>query len=151
MKNWKAIAGVLLVFVLGIAAGAFGTIGVVRHRLMHRGPRVMADFIVRRLNWQLRLDSAQRAQLRLIVDEGWEQIKAVHHQVQPEVETDHILYDEFKFDELSPPRLSATLLGAEIDFEHSQSNREIKAVTYHQLRVEQLPDSSWRATVIFDV
>ena len=87
MKNWKAIAGVLLVFVLGIAAGAFGTIGVVRHRLMHRGPRVMADFVVRRLSWQLRLDSAQRAQLRLIVDEGWEQIKAVHHQVQPEVET----------------------------------------------------------------
>jgi SHS2 domain-containing protein len=24
-------------------------------------------------------------------------------------------------------------------------------VTYHQLRVEQLPDGSWRATVIFDV
>ena len=68
-----------------------------------------------------------------------------------EVDTDHILYDEFEFDELSPPRLAATLLGAEIDFEHSQTNQEIKAVTYHQLRVEELPDSSWRATVIFDV
>jgi SHS2 domain-containing protein len=28
---------------------------------------------------------------------------------------------------------------------------EVKAVTYHQLKAEQLPDGSWRATVLFDV
>jgi SHS2 domain-containing protein len=28
---------------------------------------------------------------------------------------------------------------------------EVKAVTYHQLKAEQLPDGGWRATVLFDV
>ena len=28
---------------------------------------------------------------------------------------------------------------------------EVKAVTYHQLKAEQLPDGDWRATVLFDV
>lgn len=86
MKNWKAIVGALLVFLLGMAAGVFGTVGMVRHRWMHRGPRVMADFVVRRLSWELRLDRAQRNQLRAIVNEGWEQMKVVHEQVRPQVE-----------------------------------------------------------------
>jgi SHS2 domain-containing protein len=38
-----------------------------------------------------------------------------------------------------------------IDFARSRTNEEIKAVTYHQLRVESQPDSSQRATVTFDV
>jgi SHS2 domain-containing protein len=68
-----------------------------------------------------------------------------------DVEAEHVVYDEFEIHELSPQRLSATLGGAEVDFSRSQTNEEIKAVTYHQLRVEQLADGSWRATVIFDV
>ena len=87
MKNWKAILGVLLVFALGVAAGAFGTIGVVRHRVTKRGPQVMADFIVRRLSWRLRLDRQQRTELRAIVDDSWQQVRAARQQVQPQVET----------------------------------------------------------------
>lgn len=68
-----------------------------------------------------------------------------------DVETEHVVYDKFDIHELSPERISATLGGAEIDFTRSPENQEIKAVTYHQLRVEQLADNSWRATVIFDV
>ena len=68
-----------------------------------------------------------------------------------EVETNHLLYDEVEITELTPQRIAATLSGGEIDFDRSQANEEIKAVTYHELRVEQLPDASWRATVIFDV
>ena len=68
-----------------------------------------------------------------------------------EVEANHVLYDEFEFLHLSPERLKATLRGKAIDFARSQTNEEIKAVTYHQLCVEQLPDATWRATVIFDV
>ena len=86
MKNWKAVVGALLVFLLGMAAGVLGTVGMARHRWMHRGPRVMADFVVRRLSWELRLDRAQRSQLRVIVNNGWEQMKAVHEQVRPQVE-----------------------------------------------------------------
>lgn len=68
-----------------------------------------------------------------------------------EVEVNHVLYDNFEFHELTHRRLKATLRGGTIDFTRSQTNEEIKAVTYHQLRVESQPDGSWRATVIFDV
>jgi SHS2 domain-containing protein len=68
-----------------------------------------------------------------------------------EVEAHHILYDEFEISELNSQRLVAGLRGGPIDFARSQTNEEIKAVTYHQLRVEQLADGPWQATVIFDV
>jgi len=53
----------------------------------------------------------------------------------------------------SPGRwtLTATLRGGPIDFSRSRVREEIKAVTYHQLRVEQRLDGAWQATVIFDV
>jgi SHS2 domain-containing protein len=43
------------------------------------------------------------------------------------------------------------LEGGTIDYGRSQTNEEIKAVTYHQLKVEQQADGTWQATVIFDV
>jgi SHS2 domain-containing protein len=67
-----------------------------------------------------------------------------------EVEAHHILYDEFESLHVNPHSLKATVSGGTIDFTRSQTNQEIKAVTYHQLRVEPLPDGTWRATVIFD-
>ena len=42
MKHWKAITGVVLVFGLGMFAGGFVTLAVVRHRLLTRGPQVFA-------------------------------------------------------------------------------------------------------------
>lgn len=68
-----------------------------------------------------------------------------------EVEANHVLYDDFTFSHLDSQKLKASLRGGTIDFTGSQTNEEIKAVTYHQLRVESLPDGTWRATVIFDV
>jgi SHS2 domain-containing protein len=66
-------------------------------------------------------------------------------------ETRHVLCDEFEFAACDAGRLAARLGGAEIDFARSVPREEIKAVTYHQLRVEQLPGGAWRATIIFDV
>jgi Spy/CpxP family protein refolding chaperone len=86
MKNWKAVVGALLVFLLGMAAGVLGTVGMARHRWMHRGSRVVADLVVRRLSWELRLDRTQRSQLRAIVNEGWVEMKAVREQARPQVE-----------------------------------------------------------------
>src|SRR5437879_9150820 len=68
-----------------------------------------------------------------------------------EVEAHHVLYDEIIITGLVPGKLTALLRGGPIDFARSQTNEEIKAVTYHQLRIEQLPEGAWRATVIFDV
>ena len=68
-----------------------------------------------------------------------------------EVEASGVLYDEFEFQELSAHRLAATVRGGKIDFSRSETNEEIKAVTYHDLRVEKLTNGTFRATVIFDV
>lgn len=78
MKNWKAIVGVLLVFVLGMMAGGLGTIGVIRHRLVTRG---FSDVIVRRLSWELRLDAGQRQQVRIIVSEAQQEMRPVRERV----------------------------------------------------------------------
>jgi Spy/CpxP family protein refolding chaperone len=87
MKNWKAIVGVIVVFLLGGLAGSFTTIAIVRHRLVRgHGSQMMADLIVRRLSWELRLDRAQRAQLRVIVNEGQQEMKPVRRQIQPQIE-----------------------------------------------------------------
>jgi hypothetical protein len=87
MKNWKAILGIVAVFILGGFAGSFTTIAVVRHRLVSgNGSQMMANFIVRRLSWELRLDHDQREQLRVIVSEGQQEMKVVRRQIQPQIE-----------------------------------------------------------------
>jgi SHS2 domain-containing protein len=68
-----------------------------------------------------------------------------------ELETHHVLYEQIDLTKVDRTSLSARLCGGTIDFARSQTNEEIKAVTYHQLRVEQTPDGTWRATMIFDV
>jgi SHS2 domain-containing protein len=68
-----------------------------------------------------------------------------------EVSANQMVYDHFGFEQLDAGHLKASLSGGAIDFSKSQPREEIKAVTYHQLRVEQLPDGSWQATIIFDV
>ncbi len=61
------------------------------------------------------------------------------------------LYRRFDFDRLDPGRLRAHVHGAAIDLSHSKPNCELKAVTHHQAKVEQLTDGRWQATIIFDV
>jgi SHS2 domain-containing protein len=48
-------------------------------------------------------------------------------------------------------KTSADLGGEIVDRERHTMLCEVKAVTYHQLSVKQLPDGSWEATVLFDV
>jgi len=87
MKNWKAIVGVIAIFILGGLAGSITTIGLVRHRLVHgHGSQMWQDLIVRRLSWELRLDRDQRTQLRVIVAQGHEDMKVIRKQIQPQVE-----------------------------------------------------------------
>jgi len=88
MKNWKAVVGIIAVFLLGVIGGGLVTLGVIRHRVpFGRGPQAMTNFIVRRLSWDLRLDAQQREHLRGIVQESQQEMKAVRQQVRPQVET----------------------------------------------------------------
>lgn len=47
--------------------------------------------------------------------------------------------------------LTAILWGEKLDRSRHQLLAEVKAVTRHQLKAEQMPDGSWRATVLFDM
>lgn len=89
MKNWKAIAGVCLVFILGMMAGGLVTAGFVQNRIRHfiaGGPDAVSELIVHRLSRELRLDAAQRAQLESIVRGTREEIKGIRRGVQPRID-----------------------------------------------------------------
>jgi len=89
MKAWKAILGIFLVFILGMATGALLEHGVARHPLpfFHRGgPQGVEDAIVRRWSRQLSMDDAQREQLRAIVRDAQLEIAPVRRQIRPQIE-----------------------------------------------------------------
>ena len=66
-------------------------------------------------------------------------------------ETEHLLLGEFRV-QLSADRrkLSADCRGEPADWSRHLPDNELKAVTYHGLRLEQTPNG-WEAEVIFDI
>ena len=48
-------------------------------------------------------------------------------------------------------QVTARLDGETLDRERHTLLSEVKAVTYHQLAVERVPEGGWRASVLFDV
>lgn len=89
MKKWHAIAGVILVFLLGALAGGL-VVHTIYHQRMESGfrdePRRMSEFIVGRLSHELHLDPAQMEKLRTIVKETHVEIKNVRRQFRPQIE-----------------------------------------------------------------
>ena len=61
-----------------------------------------------------------------------------------------IIFKEFSIDKLTDNAISAAAKGEKIDLKRHNLKKEIKAVTYHQLKVEKLKDF-WQGEVIFDV
>jgi SHS2 domain-containing protein len=61
-----------------------------------------------------------------------------------------LLFDQIEIRELQDGHLAASLSGAEVDLARSEPNYEIKAVTYHQTRIEPT-EGGWKATLVFDV
>ncbi|MFA6054774.1 MAG: hypothetical protein WC769_05300 [Thermodesulfovibrionales bacterium] len=89
MKKWKTIVSIILVFLLGLLAGALITHEIYKHRIENiiRGdPKAMRELIVQRLNHKLHLDTAQLEQLRVIVNETHAEIKNVRKQIRPQIE-----------------------------------------------------------------
>ena len=64
-------------------------------------------------------------------------------------ETEHVLLAEFDV-RLDGEGLQATCRGEPIDRQRHELDHEIKAITYHGLKVEQRPDD-WLAEVIVDI
>jgi SHS2 domain-containing protein len=65
-------------------------------------------------------------------------------------DTQRLLCCTFTFTTLEPTSLTATVEGEPLDPSQHPIDTEIKAVTYHQLAIEQV-DDHWQARVIFDL
>jgi hypothetical protein len=88
MKNWKAILGVVVVFLLGMTTGAFlmRTVAARRlQRVLHGQTAFTAEEITGWWSRQLRLDAAQREQVLTLVQAAHVQITDARTQCQPKV------------------------------------------------------------------
>lgn len=65
-------------------------------------------------------------------------------------EVHHLLPAAFVIEEAGPTRLRARIRGEPLDPRRHPVEREVKAVTYHRIRVEQA-DGNWRARVYLDL
>ncbi len=65
------------------------------------------------------------------------------------LDTKHLLLDAFEV-RITDTTLAATAMARPFDLEQDQLLREVKAVTYHNLRVEQT-EEGWIAEVILDI
>ncbi len=64
-------------------------------------------------------------------------------------EIEHLLFSRFEV-HVTPEGLSAGAWGEPLDPERHALDHEVKAITYHDLRVEQMADG-WLAEVIVDI
>ena len=64
-------------------------------------------------------------------------------------EVEHLLFSDFTV-KFTAEGLAATARGEPIDRDRHQLEREVKAITYHGLKVEQ-QDGEWLAEVIVDI
>ncbi|MBL7084840.1 MAG: archease [Candidatus Omnitrophica bacterium] len=61
-----------------------------------------------------------------------------------------IIFKEFSIDKLTQKEISARVQGEKLDLCRHTLKTEIKAATYHQLKVQKLK-GKWQGEVIFDV
>lgn len=64
--------------------------------------------------------------------------------------TQHVLFSRFTIDDLDDTRLAATAWGEPVDPDRHTVYTEVKAITYHQLAIEET-DDGWRVQIIFDM
>ena len=89
MNTGKLIAGVALVFIVGVLAGSVGTRFYLRHQhrafMSERGNRTA--FIMKRLSKNLNLTQTQRIAIEKIVDQTGERLHEHFLQRRPEIES----------------------------------------------------------------
>jgi hypothetical protein len=87
MKRWKLVSGLLLVFVLGILAGAFGTRIYLKDRFAHlrKDPKARQAFIMRKLSKELELTPDQKIKVEKIVEQVGEKRREFFLKNRPEI------------------------------------------------------------------
>jgi SHS2 domain-containing protein len=62
-------------------------------------------------------------------------------------QTNKEIYKDIKFKKMTDTELEGELFGQKVE----RFGEDIKAVTYHGLEIHQKEDSTWEATVLFDI
>jgi hypothetical protein len=86
MKTLKLLLLVGLVFFAGVVAGVVGTRVVIRHwmRSAIERPQMVQTLIEHRLQWRLKLDADQQAQVHQILADTRGQLKALRQEYHPQ-------------------------------------------------------------------
>lgn len=87
MKRWKLISGLLLVFVLGVLVGSFGTRIYLKDRFEHlrKDPKARQAFIMRKLSKELELTPGQKTKIEKIVEQTGEKRRESFLKNRPEI------------------------------------------------------------------
>ena len=87
MKRWKLVSGLLLVFVLGILAGAFGARIYLKDRFAHlrKDPKARQAFIMRKLSKELELTQDQKIKIGKIVEQMGAKRREFYLKNRPEI------------------------------------------------------------------
>jgi hypothetical protein len=89
IKNGRAILGVVLVFILGIICGVLVTHLLYNYRIesiLTGREQTKEEVIVGRLDKRLDLDERQEEQVRTIIHETHEEIRALRNKLRPQTE-----------------------------------------------------------------
>ena len=87
MRTGKAIAAVLLIFLLGAATGGLTAHLIYQKRLegmVRGGSGAMSELILRRMDRELNLDHGQREAIRTIVQETHTEMQQIRRQLHPQ-------------------------------------------------------------------
>ncbi len=87
-SHWKAILGVMAVFILGGICGALSLSLFLGHRaaeVAKHGPEAVVDMLERRLTRHVELDARQKQQIHDLFLQNLQQRKQLQQQIQPQV------------------------------------------------------------------
>lgn len=76
----------------------------------------------------------------------WSWLRELHYLFS----TQKLIFKKFEFSELSEKKIWSTCWGAYFDPAKHQSEREVKAITHHNFKVEKNEDG-WKTEIIFDI
>ncbi len=88
MKNFKAIAGISVIFILGIMSGVLGTSMVVKHRIesFHgKGFPPIRPMFMKRIGNRLDLTPSQRVEVEKIIDDLQIELKKIQQDSRPKI------------------------------------------------------------------
>ena len=87
MNRIKLAIGIILLLLLGAAAGSVGTGIYIRHRIEHIAPGKppKAHFLLRKLSRELDLTEAQQVEIRKILEESHTEISDLRRKFLPEI------------------------------------------------------------------